>query len=731
MGWFDEQIRERMRADKDLMRRSLRKLASAVADDEDLRIDLGDCFDSARKSLEAILSYYHCDIPVYPDHLEDIDEQMEYMLRPSGLMQRRVSLQEGWHRDAIGPMLGFFKDSGLVVALLPSPLFGYRYKDPATGKYVHISKKKAALFAEDAVCFYKPLPQGKLTVRDLLSYMMRCLTPGDYFLMVVATLAVTLVGLLEPQIVRFVTGPLVQSGDLKAFVSVAIFLISTMIASQLLGITKSLLMKRVETKSSVYVEAAVMMRVLSLPASFFRTYPSGELASRVGSAKALCGMIISQILSLSLTSIISILFVVQIAHFAPALIVPSIIIILATVGLGFIVSLIQIKRSETIMNLSAKENGVTYAMVNGIQKIRLSGSEKRAFARWADIYSESARMQFNPPLYLKANTVFITAIGLIGNIVLYYIAIKQQIGVSNYYAFTASYAQVMSAFTALASIATSVASIRPMLHMAEPILKTEPEINEGKELIAELKGEIEIENVSFRYDGKTPYILNDLSLKINAREYVAIVGKTGCGKSTLVRLLLGFEKPEKGSIYYDSKNLSTIDPISLRKKMGTVTQNGKLFPGDIYENIVITAPHLSAKDAWEAAEIAGIADDIRAMPMGMNTVISEGQGGISGGQKQRLMIARAVVNKPSILIFDEATSALDNKTQRQISEALDKLNCTRLVIAHRLSTIKNCDRILVMENGRFVEDGTYDELIKKGGLFAELVERQRLDNKGE
>ena len=727
MGWFDEQIRERMNGDRDLMRRSLEKLAGAIADERNVAIDLEDCFSSARTALEAVLNYYHCEVPFLPEDLKDIDSQMEHMLRPSGLMQRKVDLAEGWYKDAVGPMIGFFKDTGIVVALLPSPLFGYRYKDPRTGQYVHINRRRAALFDEVGICFYKPLPQKKLGVRDLVSYMVRCLSAGDYFLMVAATLVVTLVTMIEPQIVRFATGPLVESGDLKAFVSVAVFLGSALIATQLLGITKALLLKRVETKSSIYVEAAVMMRVLSLPANFFKKYSSGELASRVASAKALCVTIVSQFLSLSLTSIVSILFVAQIAAFAPPLILPSIVIILLTVGFGVVISFIQIKRSEAIMNLSAKETGVTYAMVNGIQKIRLSGSEKRAFARWADIYSQSARIQYNPPLYLKANSVLITAIGLIGNIVLYFIAIKADIGVSNYYAFTASYGQVMSAFTALAGIATSAASIRPMLKLAEPILKTEPEINEGKEVLSQIEGTIELDHVSFRYDAQSPYVLNDLSLKINAGEYVAIVGRTGCGKSTLVRLLLGFEKPERGSVYFDATDLANIDPQSLRKRMGTVTQNGKLFPGDIYSNIVITAPHLSVDAAWEAAEIAGIADDIRAMPMGMNTVISEGQGGISGGQKQRLMIARAVVNKPNILIFDEATSALDNITQKRISDALDGLHCTRLVIAHRLSTIKNCDRILVMEDGRFIEDGTYDELIRKGGVFAELVERQRLD----
>ena len=208
---------------------------------------------------------------------------------------------------------------------------------------------------------------------------------------------------------------------------------------------------------------------------------------------------------------------------------------------------------------------------------------------------------------------------------------------------------------------------------------------------------------------------------------MAIVGRTGCGKSTLMRLLLGFEKPEKGAIYYDGKDIESLDLGSLRRRIGTVMQQSGLFQGDIYSNIVLTAPGLSVDEAWDAAEKAGIADDIRAMPMGMYTMVSEGGGGISGGQKQRLMIARAIAPKPKLLFFDEATSALDNKTQKQVSEALDAMGCTRVVIAHRLSTIRHCDRILVLDGGTIVEDGSYDELIAKGGFFADLVARQRVD----
>ncbi|MBQ7425392.1 MAG: ATP-binding cassette domain-containing protein, partial [Lachnospiraceae bacterium] len=294
------------------------------------------------------------------------------------------------------------------------------------------------------------------------------------------------------------------------------------------------------------------------------------------------------------------------------------------------------------------------------------------------------------------------------------------------YAFNVAYATLFATFAQISAASMSVASLKPVLDLAEPILKTEPEKTLKKDIATKINGSIEMNGVFFRYGEMSPYILENFSLKIKAGEYVAIVGKTGCGKSTLVRLLLGFEKPEKGVVFYDGKDIQRIDLKSLRRKIGSVIQDGKLFYGDIFQNIAIASEKLTRDEAWEAAEMAGIADDIRAMPMGMNTIISEGQGGISGGQKQRLLIARAVASKPKVLIFDEATSALDNITQKQISNALDGLKCTRIVIAHRLSTIKNCDRILVMDHGRIVEQGSYEDLMEQKGYFCELVERQQL-----
>ena len=729
MGWFTEQIRQRTENDQNVLEDSFFRMASVVMDKWDAN-RLEDKRLIAKEAIDDILKFYHQKPVEIPDTIRDVNDQLEYVLRPTGLMTRKVELEESWQNDAYGPMLGYLKEAGTAVALLPGTIYGYYFKDPATGKRTRITRKTTRLFSREALCFYQPLPMKKLGIPDLLKYMKNSITHGDLVVIVLATLAVQLVGMIEPRVYSLVTGKILEGHNMNLMAGVGVFLLTSAFAAQLIGLVRNLLMQRINTKTSQAVQASVMMRILSLPVSFFRRYSSGELSSRAGSVNSLCSMMLNNILSIGLSSLLSLLYVAQIFSFAPALVWPSLLIILATVVMSLAVSFVQIGISRKRMKLSAEEQGMSYAVINGIQKIRLSGSEKRVFARWGRLYAKGAQLEYNPPLFLKINTVITTAISLIGTIVLYYLAIQTNVGVSQYYAFTAAYGRVMGAFSALAGIAVSVASIRPVLEMAEPILKAEPELAADKQPVDRVTGHIEMSHVSFRYEENTPYVLNDLSLDIKAGEYVAIVGRTGCGKSTLVRLLLGFEKPEKGGIFYDRHDLNSIDPRSLRKHIGVVIQNGQLFQGDIFSNITISAPDLTLDEAWEAAEMAGIAQDIRDMPMGMQTLISEGQGGISGGQKQRLMIARAVAPKPSILIFDEATSALDNKTQKQVSGALDKLNCTRIVIAHRLSTIRNCDRILVMDKGTIIEEGTYDDLIAQNGHFAELVARQRLDAAG-
>ncbi len=269
------------------------------------------------------------------------------------------------------------------------------------------------------------------------------------------------------------------------------------------------------------------------------------------------------------------------------------------------------KISKEQMGLSAKINGITYSTIRGIQKIKLAGAEKRMLARWANVYARESALRYNPPTFLKISNIITMFISMAGTMLLYYMAVKNHVSVANYYAFNASYGQIAGTFTALSSIATTIATIKPTLDSAKPIMEAEPEVAEGKQVVSELKGSIELSHISFRYDENMPNVIDDLSLRIKSGEYLAIVGSTGCGKSTLMRLLLGFEMPQKGSIYYDRKDITKVDLKSLRRNIGTVMQDGKLFLGDVFSNIIIAAPQLTLDEAWEAAEIADIANDIR------------------------------------------------------------------------------------------------------------------------
>ena len=725
MGMFEDQIRERKRADQELFEDSILRMASAVVGREAAG-SMASRNIVTKEAVDDILKFYHISPVDIPGNVKDPDEQLEYALRPHGIMHRMVALDEGWHKDAFGPLIAYRADNGAPVPLFPKPYRGYWFHDE-TGRKVSVDSDNARMFATEARCFYRPLPLGKIGVPDLLAYMRQCLNAVDIGMLVGISLLVTLTGMVLPLLAKVLTGYVADTGSYAVLWSTAAFLLCTAIAQQLVTASREIAVNRILTKSSTSVAAAFMMRMLSLPAKFFRGYSAGELASRSRAASTLCELIVSSVLSLGITAVFSLLYVVQIGQFAPVLMWPAVGVIVATVAVTLATSIMQMRVTSRQMEYAAKENGKSFALIYGVQKIKLAGAEKRAFAQWARAYTKSAELQYNPPFFLKVSGAVNSAVSLAGAIVLYYLAASSGVTPSEYIAFFAAYGMVMGAFMSLAGVVRAISQIRPYLEMMQPILEAEPEVAEDKEILTGLVGRIELNDVYFRYSDDTPYVVDGMNLKIRAGEYVAIVGKSGCGKTTLVRLLLGFEKPEKGAIYYDGKDMSSLDLRSLRRRIGSVTQDGSLFQEDIFSNITISAPYLTEEEAWEAAEIAGIADDIRAMPMGMQTVISEGSGGISGGQKQRLMIARAVAPKPRVLIFDEATSALDNRTQKRVSEALDTLKCTRIVIAHRLSTIKNCDRILYLEGGRIVEDGTYDELIEKGGLFAELVERQRLD----
>ena len=726
MSWFDEQIHHRDQSDQEIMEDSLLHIASSVLGRGKAR-KLQDKQTAAQDALEEILKYYGIKPAGIHEEITDLEDQLEMYLQPHGLMWRRVELGGKWYRDSMGPILGFRKDNDNTVALLPGPLFGYYYRDPETGIKHRVSKKNASLFSNEGLCFYSPLPLRKLGVRDLLIYLVERLDAEDFIIFFALALSVTLLGMLYTNITRALTGFVLESKDIPLLMGTAVFMVSTVFASVLIDTCKQMMMSRITLKASIPMDAAMMMRIMQMPPRFFHQYASGELSTRYNAIRQFCDLLLGNIFSTGISAILSMLYITQIFLYARSLVGASLLIIAAGVVFSLLSGLIQMRVSRELMERSAKESGLSFALISGIQKIRLSGAEKRAFAKWGHSYADVAALSYNPPLLTRIGSAVSIAINLIGTIALFFLAVKNKVTPSEYIAFNSAYGAVSASFGAITGAALSIAAIRPVLDVAKPILETEPEASENRALVSKLSGNIELSGVYFRYDPNMPWVIKGLDLKIRSGDYVAIVGTTGCGKSTLVRLLLGFEKPDKGAVYYDGKDITNLDLHSLRRRIGTVTQDGTLFQGDIFSNITVSAPQMKLEDAWRAAELAGIADDIREMPMGMQTQISEGQGGISGGQKQRLMIARAVVGKPKILILDEATSALDNRTQQQVADALDQLKCTRIVIAHRLSTIKNCNRILVLNQGRIQEEGTYDELVAKNGFFAELIKRQRLD----
>ena len=724
MSWFEEQIKMRKKSDD-------RDLADAI---EDIAASVlhrrSAAFSNERKqvknALDEILRYNRLKSREVPEEIEDLEEQIDYLCRPHGVMSRKVKLEKGWHKNAAGPYLGFRKDGG-VVALIPNPIYGYSWIDRESGKKIKVTAKNEEMFEEEAIFFYKPFPNRKLSGGSLFAYIFDCIPISSRALMLAAALVTTLVGMISPKITNIVFSDVLESGSPRVLVAIAIFAVCVNISYVLFESIKNLFNSRIITQTGIAVEAATMARLLSLPANFFKKFGAGELAAKAHHINSFCSTYFSAVALAGLSSLMSLVYILQIFEYAPPLVLPSLITLAVAFLFSAVAGYFRMRETMEAMEISEKKNGMTYSIITGIQKIKLSGSEKRAFARWTRLYNEEVKHTYGIPRILILTMAVVSAIYSVGTIVIYSVAVKKGISVADYYSFNVAYGMVSGAFTSLVSIGLQAASLKPILEHVKPILETVPEVDESKHHVSRLSGRIELENVSFRYEENQPNVIDELSLKIEAGQYVAVVGKTGCGKSTLIRLLLGFETARKGSITYDGRRIESLDLKSLRKNIGVVLQNGKLFQSDIYSNITVAAPWLSLDDAWKAAELAGIADDIREMPMGMHTYISEGGGGISGGQKQRLMIARAIAPSPKILMFDEATSALDNITQRKVSESLDSLKCTRIVIAHRLSTIRRCDRIIVLEGGKIVEDGTYDELIAKNGFFAELVQRQRIE----
>lgn len=652
------------------------------------------------------------------NHVEDI-------AKASNIRSRQVALKGEWWNFDNGPLLAFAEEDGRAVALIQKTPSTYELHDFQNQSKINVTRDIAETLQPFAHTFYRSLPSHALNVVDLLKFGSQKTLLRDVVTLVLMGLAGGLLGMVIPIATGILFDTILPEAERGQLIQMTMILLIVAVTMLLFEMTRSLAMLRVEGRMDSSIQAAVWDRLLNLPVPFFRDYSAGDLAMRANSIntirQAISGVVITTIFSgifSSFNFLLLFYYDVKLAFVALILVVFAILI---TTALG----LLEVRYQRILVGLQGKISGLVLQILNGIAKFRVTGAENRAFFLWAELFSEQKRTAFISRTISNCLAVFNSVFPIITTIVLFYIVMTSNTTLSagTFLAFFAAFSAFLIAMISMSSALLSIINIVPVYERAKPILQAIPEIHEGMVDPGKLSGLVEVNHLNFKYNENQPLVLSDISLQIKPGEFVALVGSSGCGKSTLFRMLLGFEKPNSGSVYYDGQDIKTVDIRALRSQLGVVLQNGKIMSGDIFTNIVGSS-NLTQDDAWEAAKAAGLDGDIQQMPMGMHTIISEGASTISGGQRQRLLIARAIAKKPRIIYFDEATSALDNRTQGIVSESLEKLQATRVVIAHRLSTVMNADRIFVMDKGKIIQTGTYEELLNQEGLFAELAKRQ-------
>ncbi len=643
---------------------------------------------------------------------------------------RRVILRDDWWRRDNGPLVGYRwldaeQKKKRPVALLPVSPRRYEMVDPVDGTRTPVEASLAESLSGEAHMFYPPLPERQVGRRDLL----RIAFEGrrqDLTTVVLMGMGGGLLGLLLPILTGQVFGGAIPGANRSQLLQITLALVVGAFAAAAFQVTRSVAMLRVGGKIDGALQTAVWSRLLSLPVGFFRRFTVGDLASRAMGADAIREMMTGNVLTSVLAAVFSVFSFALLFHYSGrlALVAVGLVLVLAAVIGGLLV--LQLRHQREILSQQGKIASLVLGLINGIGKIRVAGAEARAYGRWAERFAEQRRRTLAAQRVANAQTAFNAVYGVLTTLALFAmvgLAAEESLPVGEFLAFNAAFGQFLAAALAMVAVVSSVLSIVPVYERLQPILAEVPETDASKAEPGELAGEIEFSHVSFRYQEDGALILDDVSFRAAPGEFIALVGPSGAGKSTCLRLILAFEKPSAGSIYFDGQDLAALAVQSVRRQIGVVLQHGRPMTGSIFSNIV-GASNLGIDDAWEAARMAGLEDDIRAMPMGMHTVVSEGAETFSGGQKQRLLIARAIVHRPRIVLFDEATSALDNRTQRIVNKSLERLRATRIVIAHRLSTVQRADRIYVMEAGQVAEAGSFEELMRRGGVFARLAERQ-------
>jgi len=640
---------------------------------------------------------------------------------------REVVLTGKWYSQQGGSLLGKLEGSGEPVALLQKSPHKYVMFNPATGETARVTKQNAAGIDPRAVMFYRSLPSHSLTGRDIFRFVLKGTGKADWLWVLVMGLFGGLLGMLTPIITGMVFDTVIPDGNRGLLIQIGFLMGAMALTSFAFEITRAFAVQRISGAAERDLQPAVWDRMLSLPAGFFKDYTAGELTQRAMSISQIQQILSGVVANTIITSMFSVFYLVVMFTKNMKLAWFGLGLGIIALGVSFLLGWLQIKYEARQIEIDNKISGVMFGWLSGLAKIKMSGSERRTYYNWSQMYKKSRAITFRKGSLGNWSAVFNSVVVLLSSVVIYLVMFKLQgamIATGVFIAFNAALGNLLQNFIQLSQAFISANIVIPYYRAAKPIFEAVPEYDDLKSEAPPLTGEIELSRVNFSYDEDGPQIIKDVSLYIRAGEHVALVGPSGSGKSTLFRILLAFEKPSSGEIYFDRIGLSQLDIRSVRRQLGVVLQSSMLMPGSIYENVSGSNPSITMDDAKQAIKEAGMEDDLQQMPMGLHTVISEGAGTLSGGQRQRLLIARALAGKPKILFFDEATSALDNKTQQIVTDSINRLRATRITIAHRLSTVQDCDRIIVLESGRITEEGTYAELMKLNGTFAAMARRQ-------
>jgi NHLM bacteriocin system ABC transporter ATP-binding protein len=712
---------------------ALANLKSSLTDDGiavGLSAVVGDNHNSLVATCRLVATHLGVEINVPHDlgHVESVHAQLNRIAKASGLRIRAVRLNGGWYQHSLGALLGFVEAEAdeQPVALLPRQDGGYSCHDTLTMDQEAVGSQQAAQLSALAYVFYRPLPAGEITARDLLKYALTDISDEVRSISMLG-LAIGLLGLLPPLATSLIFDRLLPGADRPGLFQVGLALILVAIVLGIFHYAREISTLRVEGKVDYGLQAAIWDRLLSLPATFFRQFSAGDLGSRAMSVSLIRQLLSGQVITAVFNSIFSIPVLILLFFYSFKLGLFALGLVFLGVLGTLLTAYFQLRFQRQLADIQSCVSGLVLQLITGISKFRVAGAEHRAFALWAESFAIQKRLYYKSRRLANSFITFNAAFPVWAALTIFLMVTfsnEAPISTGEFLAFNLAFTQFISAGIILSMTILSVTSIIPLYEQARPIFETLPEADETKADPGELSGKIEVSHLSFRYADSLPQVLNDVSLTIEPGEFVAIVGSSGSGKSTLFRLLIGFEHVEAGGVYYDGQDLAELDLRSVRQQLGVVLQHAQPMMGDIFTNIVGSFPHLTQDDAWDAARLVGLEKDIRAMPMGMHTIVTHGGGTFSGGQIQRLLIARALANKPRILFLDEATSSLDNQTQAHVRESLAGIAATRVVIAHRLSTIEEADRIYVFDEGQIVQQGSYAELMRQRGPFAELAKRQ-------